>query len=139
MRRVIAIVAAVMATTTLRAEVAVAHPSVPVAQLVQDELRDTLLGRTKIWDGGVPVVLVLSRERSDDDSMTEISGRDLNRLLRGWKRLAFSGAGQMPQVVSDRQAAIAAVASTRGAVTILDLPEEVVLPEGLQRVRLEPR
>ena len=136
MRTVVRCLLLALPAVMLAAEVAVAHASVPSEQLAERALRNALLGRITIWDGGVPVVLVLSRDEQDRVSMTEISGRELGRLLRGWKRLTFSGSWVMPLVVDDRAAAIARVAETRGAVAILDLPADADLPPGLQRVDL---
>lgn len=134
--RVAGLVACLMLAATMPAEVAVVHDSVTGGEIDSAVLRNILLGRTTVWANGVPVVVVLSRE--DGSSIDEVSGRDLNRLLRGWKRLAFSGGGRMPTVVDDRAAALRAVAATRGAVAVLDLPAGVPVPAGVQRVDLQP-
>jgi len=130
----LAVLACLLLAAALPAEVAVAHDSVPADQIDAQNLRNVLLGRVTVWSNGVPVVLVLSRE--DDRAVDAIAGRDLNRLLRGWKRLAFSGNGRMPTVEDDRAASIDEVAATRGAVVVLKLPDDAELPIGLQRVAL---
>jgi len=98
----LAVLACLLLAAALPAEVAVAHDSVPADQLDAQNLRNVLLGRVTVWSNGGPVVLVRSRE--DDRALDAIAGRDLNRLLRGWKRLAFSGNGRMPTVEVDRAA-----------------------------------
>lgn len=134
--RVVTAFLVLLVACPLAAEVAVANPSVTPAMLEGTQLRDVLLGRTRVWPGGMPVVLVLSKESGDEASMSKICGRRLNHLLRGWKRLAFSGGGVMPTVVEDRGAALRRIAEIRGAVAVLDLPADADVPEGLQRLSL---
>ena len=99
------------------AMVAIANPSVAVTTQDERRIKNAFLGRTTTWSG-IPVVLVLSRESASKEAIKEFTGRDHDRLLRGWKRLTFSGNGSMPQVVDTDAQAIDLVRKTRGAIFI---------------------
>ncbi|MDA3959589.1 MAG: hypothetical protein PF961_02280 [Planctomycetota bacterium] len=113
------------------ASIAVAHESVPVDQLTREFLRNALLGRSQRWQTGVPVVLVLSRADADAALVAELSGRELGRLLRGWKRLTFSGGGAAPMVMDGHREVLERLVKTRGGVAVLETAEALTLPEGL--------
>ena len=97
--------------------VAIANPSVDLGNQNERSIKNAFLGRTTTWDG-VPVVLVLSRESSSKEAIKAFTGRDHDRLLRGWKRLTFSGNGSMPKVVDTDAQAIDLIRTTRGAIFI---------------------
>ncbi len=110
---------------SLSAAVVVAHNDVPVSNLDESKIRDFLLGRTTAFANGQTVVIVLCMDSAADDAMKKIVDRSANLLLRGWKRLVFSGSGAMPLQAATIQDAIALVARTPGAITILPLVESV--------------
>ncbi len=119
-RIVVALVACVAWAT---AEVAVVHPGVSEDTLSADRLRDILLGRINTWADGKPIVLVLSDDPTTDVAVRAASGRDdVRHLLRGWKRLVYSGAGAMPTVVDSVAAAIERVRRTPGALALVADP-----------------
>ncbi|MBA3845924.1 MAG: hypothetical protein H0X45_04695 [Planctomycetes bacterium] len=102
------------------AEVAVVHPGVSEQSLSADRLRDILLGRINTWADGKPIVLVLSDDPTTDDAVRAASGRDdVRHLLRGWKRLVYSGAGAMPIVVDSVPVAVERVRRTPGALALV--------------------
>ncbi len=110
---------------SLSAAVVVAHNNVPVSNLDEEKIRDFLLGRTTTYSNGQTVVVVLCMDSAADEAMNKIVNRSANLLLRGWKRLVFSGSGAMPLQATTIQDAIALVARTPGAITVLPLVETV--------------
>lgn len=82
-------------------------------------MRDLLLGRVSTWNDGTQVILILSPDPESRAAIEALTGRDLDRLLRGWKRLVFSGAGAMPLVTSSAQEALALAGKRAGAIAIV--------------------
>lgn len=103
----------------LRAEVAMVHPQVPETTLSLERTKDLLLGRVTTWNDGSPVILVLIDEPSADAYLQLIIGRDHARLLRGWKRLVYTGSGAMPLVASSPTEAANLVAKYPGALALI--------------------
>ncbi len=92
---------------------------VPEATPGVERVRDIMLGRVSTWSDGSAVQIVLSLEESADLVVREVVGRDTERLLRGWKRLVFSGSGAMPRVVQTNRQALDLVRELPGAITLL--------------------
>ncbi len=114
------IVVLAFATAWASAEVAVVHPEVVERTLSAERLRDILLGRINTWADGKPIVLVLADDPATDAAIRTATGRDdVRHLLRGWKRLVYSGAGAMPIVVDSVAAAVDRVGKTAGALALL--------------------
>lgn len=103
----------------LSAQVAVVNPSVHDATLTAERMSAMLVGRVTTWADGSAVVLVLVDDRDADAELLRFAGRPRDRLLRGWKRLVFSGTGVMPMEASSALAALELVARTPGAVALL--------------------
>ncbi len=133
MRRLVLIALVLICVAPASAQVAVTHPAVPEHALHHARLRDILLGRVTTWDDGTPIVIILVEEADDAAATARLSGRDLGRLLRGWKRLVYAGSGAMPLVVSSARDALEEVRRRPGALTVLALapvdPAEHVVPE----------
>lgn len=106
-------------TAPLTAQVAVVHPLVHEPTLTADRMADMLLGRVTTWTDGSAVVLVLVDDPDADVHLVLLAGRPRERLLRGWKRLVFSGTGVMPLEAPSAAAALELVARTPGAVALL--------------------
>lgn len=118
MRRMSVIFLLAMAAP-LAAQVAVVNPSVHDATLATERLSAMLLGRVTTWADGSAVVLVLVDDHDADADLLQIAGRPRERLVRGWKRLVFSGTGVMPLEAPNVAAALDLVARTPGAVALL--------------------
>jgi hypothetical protein len=99
------------------AQVAVVHPRV-TDSIDRDLLRNILLGRVTTWADGSQVVLVLSGDPASRAAIEDLTGRDLDRLIRGWKRILFSGNGAMPIVTSGANEAFTTTADRPGAIAI---------------------
>ena len=97
------------------------HPDVPEATIDASRVRDILLGRISTWSDGTPVTVVLVASKDCDAVLQPLTGRDSARLLRGWKRLAFTGAGVMPLVVESVREAGERIADHPGSLVIVDV------------------
>jgi hypothetical protein len=117
--RHLALLVVLLAAARLPAEVAVLNARVPEDAPSVERVRDIMLGRISTWSDGSAVRIVLSLEESADLVVREIVGRDTERLLRGWKRLVFSGSGAMPRVVQTNRQALELVRDLPGAIALL--------------------
>ncbi|MBA3699193.1 MAG: hypothetical protein H0W78_10090 [Planctomycetes bacterium] len=117
-------------STVASAQVAVVNIGVRDA-VDRDHLRNMLLGRVTTWADGTQVVLILSSDPGSRAAIEELTGRDLGRLLRGWKRILFSGNGAMPISTSGADEALVAVAQRPGAIAIVG-----VVPPADPRMRV---
>ena len=95
----------------------IANTEVASATLTPDALKDILTGKTKYWDGGKNIVIVVLPDKTDA-GLKDACGMDSSEFKTFWQRLAFSGRGQEPKRVSDEAALISLVASTKGAIAI---------------------
>lgn len=121
MRRLVAILLACAASCPwLCAESALVHPLVPESSLGVERIRDMFLGRITTWSDGRPVVLVLIDDPAADGILQQVVGRDRARLIRGWKRLVYTGNGAMPLLASGAGEAMALVARHPGAIALVD-------------------
>lgn len=131
MRRLITILLLLSAITAhAHAQVAVVNAKIPDA-VDRDHLRNILLGRVSTWKDGSQVVLVLSSDAASRAAIEELTGRDFDRLLRGWKRILFSGNGAMPVVASTANEALEIAATRAGVIAIIG-----TMPTADQRVRV---
>lgn len=94
----------------------IVNPSVPVESMEQVMLRDLFLGRRTTWSNGQRVVVVLQRDGPSNERLASELGKTPQQLVNWWKRLVFTGEGNMPELVSGREELIARVAATPGAV-----------------------
>lgn len=106
------------------AQVAVLNPSVPERAPSVDRVRNLFLGRSTTWSDGSPVTIVLIDDVQEDPDLISVVGRDHARLLRGWKRLVYSGAGAMPVLAASRSEALERVARQPGAIAIVSQAPE---------------
>lgn len=104
----------------LRAQMAMVNPQVPEASLSMERTRDLLLGRVTNWNDGSPVILVLVDDQSADLMLQKVIGRDRSRLIRGWKRLVYTGSGAMPLLASSLAEAAELVARHPGSIALIE-------------------
>jgi hypothetical protein len=113
------------ALAALRAETVLINPALAGETLDGERVRDMLLGRITTWNDGTAVTIVLVDDRATDTRLEALVGRDRQRLLRGWKRLVYSGSGVMPHEVPSLAEAVALIARTPGALAlVIDAPED---------------
>jgi hypothetical protein len=129
MRSLVVLLMLVIATAA-QAQVAVVNVGVRDA-VDRDHLRNILLGRITTWADGSQVVLILSTDPASRAAIEDLTGRDLERLLRGWKRILFSGNGAMPITATSANEALEAAAQRPGAIAIIG-----VVPPADQRIRV---
>jgi hypothetical protein len=110
----------VMTVIALNAAVVVVNIDVADTKISEERVRDFLLGRSTSWNSGDPVILVLCTDSAGEKAVSDLTGRSVSLLLRGWKRLVFSGTGAMPLQAESVSAALSLVAKYPGAITILN-------------------
>ncbi len=98
--------------------VVIAHESAPAASLSADALKDILTGKTMYWEGGEAIVIVYVGDKTDA-ALKEACGMESSAFKTFWQRLAFSGRAKPPKKADDVAGAVAAVASTKGAIAIV--------------------
>lgn len=129
--RVLRLALALSAVLAARAEdVLVVHPSVPVDAVDQVTLRDLFLGRRTTWPNGQRVIVVLMREGAANQRLAGELGKTPQQLTNWWKRMVFTGEGNMPEQVEGGPALIARVASLPGAIGWVESPADV--PQGVK-------
>lgn len=99
-------------------DILIAHPSVGVQSLSQNEARLFLSMRLTQWPNGEPVrVFVLPDNHPLHERVVKgLLGLYPYQLRRAWDRQLFSGTGQAPVVVSTESELIDRVARTPGAI-----------------------
>lgn len=118
MRPLLTLLLLVFSVTSAQAQVAVVHEGVKDT-IDRDHLRNILLGRITTWTDGSQVVLILSSDPSSRAAIEDLTGRDLDRLLRGWKRILFSGNGAMPISTTGASEALEIATHRPGAIAII--------------------
>jgi len=98
--------------------VVIANSSVAADSLSADALKDVYTGKTKYWEGGQAIVLVLLPDKTDA-ALQQACGMDSSSFKTYWQRLAFSGRGQEPKKADDAVSLVALVAATKGAIAIV--------------------
>ena len=97
--------------------VVIANPGVAAASLSADALKDIYNGKTKYWEGGQAIIIVVLNGKTDA-ALQQASGMDASQFKTFWQRLAFSGRGQEPKKVDDVAALLSIIASTKGAIAL---------------------
>jgi hypothetical protein len=123
--RAVLIILWLCCSARLCAEVVAIHDTVTDQSLDIERVTNMLLGRVTTWSDGSPVIVVVSSEASADGMLLELIGRDTDRLLRGWKRLVYSGGGAMPLTARSNAEALALVARMPGSICVLPLTDAI--------------
>jgi hypothetical protein len=113
--------------------IVIANDSVPAASLDAGALKDIYAGKTMYWEGGQAVVIVVAGDKADA-ALEQASGMNASAFKTFWQRLAFSGRGQQPKKVDDTAAAMALVASTKGAIAIVPAGTEL---KGVKKIEVK--
>ncbi len=114
------LVASSMRALALDGAVVIANPSVAADSLSADELKNIYTDRTKYWDDGQAIIIVVLPDTTDV-ALQQASGMDGSQFKTFWQRLAFSGRGSEPERVSDASALVAFVATTKGAIALVPM------------------
>jgi ABC-type phosphate transport system substrate-binding protein len=118
--------AASMRAVALDDAVVIANPGVALDSLSAAELKNIYTDRTKYWDDGQAIIIVLLPDKTDA-ALQQASGMDGSQFKTFWQRLAFSGRGSEPERAGDAAALVAFVASTKGAIALV--PADTVLTD----------
>jgi len=116
---IIACITLLLASAAADGAVAVLHPDLANQRLDRDRVAGMLMGRISTWSDGTPVVVVLMDGQA---AVADLTGREVPRLLRAWKRLVFSGSATMPTQVASIGDVVRQCMAARGAIAILDQP-----------------
>jgi len=112
------LVASSMRALALDGAVVIANPSVAADSLSADELKNIYTDRTKYWDDGQAIIIVVLPDTTDV-ALQQASGMDGSQFKTFWQRLAFSGRGSEPERAGDAAALVAFVAATKGAIALV--------------------
>jgi ABC-type phosphate transport system substrate-binding protein len=123
------LLAALLVAGTFRAwaldgAVVIANSSVAADGLSADELKDIYTAKTKYWDNGHAIIIVVLPDKTDA-ALQQVSGMDGSQFKTFWQRLVFSGRGSEPKKASDAAALVAMVASTKGAIALVPADAEL--------------
>ncbi len=128
-----ALLLAGVSVRALDGAVVIANESVAASSLTADVLKDIYTGKTKYWDGGQAIAIVVLSDKTDA-ALQQACGMDTSSFKTFWQRLAFSGRGQEPKRVEDAAALVAAVAATKGAIAIA--PADAAL-NGVKKIEVK--
>ena len=106
--------------------VVIANYSIAADSLSADELKDIYTAKTKYWDDGQAIIIVVLPDKTDV-ALQQASGMDGSHFKTFWQRLMFSGRGSEPKKAGDAAALVALVASTKGAIALV--PTDAVLKD----------
>jgi ABC-type phosphate transport system substrate-binding protein len=112
------LLAGILPVRALDGAIVIANSSLAADSLTADALKDVYTGKTKYWDGGQNIVIVVLSDKTDA-AVQQASGMEASQFKTFWQRLAFSGRGQEPKHADDAAAVVALVASTKGAIAIV--------------------
>ena len=98
--------------------IVIANNSLAADSLSADALKDVYTAKTKYWDGGQNIVIVVLNDKTDA-ALQQASGMEASQFKTFWQRLAFSGRGTEPKKADDAAAVVAMVAATKGAIALV--------------------
>jgi ABC-type phosphate transport system substrate-binding protein len=104
--------------------VVIANSSVATDSLTANTLKDIYTGKTKYWEGGQAIVIVVLPDQTDA-ALQQVCGMDTSSFKTFWQRLVFSGRGRLPRKADDAAALVALVASTKGAIALVPANTEL--------------
>lgn len=113
--------------------VLIANPGVTLDRLSAAELKNIYTDRTKYWDDGQAIIIVVLPDKTDV-ALQQACGMDGSQFKTFWQRLAFSGRGSEPERVGDAAALVAFVAATKGAIALV--PVATVLT-GVKQIEIK--
>ncbi len=87
---VVLLVASTFSLLALDDAVVITNPGVALNSLSAAELKNIYTARTKYWDDGQAIIIVVLPDKTDD-ALEQASGMDSSQFKTFWERLAFSG------------------------------------------------
>jgi ABC-type phosphate transport system substrate-binding protein len=111
----------------------IANSSVAADSLSTDELKDIYTAKTKYWDNGQAIIIIVL-PGDMDTALQQASGMNGSQFKTFWQRLTFSGRGSEPKKAGDVAGLVALVASTKGAIALV--PADAVLT-GVKKIEIQ--
>ncbi len=100
--------------------VVIVHPDVADEALSDDDLRGIFWGDRTRWRNGDRIAMVLPSRSPIRDAFLETHiGRTDAQFRNHWRRIVFTGRGQMPREIEEEADLLAYVANTPGAVSFI--------------------
>ena len=104
-------------TTALANAVPIVNADHSVDAIAEKQLKKMLLGKTKSWDDGTSVIIVLLEGgKTHDKFVKKYAGKTSKQFQNFWRKMVFSGKGKMPQSFATEEELVAFVAGNPGAV-----------------------
>jgi ABC-type phosphate transport system substrate-binding protein len=113
--------------------VLIANASVAADSLSAGALKDIYTAKTKYWDDGQAIIIVLLPDKTDV-ALQQVSGMNGNQFKTFWQRLTFSGRGSEPEKADDAAALVALVASTKGAIALVPMDAKLI---GVKKIEVK--
>jgi ABC-type phosphate transport system substrate-binding protein len=129
----VVLLSGILPVRALDGAIVIANSSLAADSLSADALKDVYTGKTKYWEGGQNIVIVVLSDKTDA-AVQQASGMEASQFKTFWQRLAFSGRGQEPKHADDAAAVVALVASTKGAIAIVPADTAVA---GVKKVEVK--
>jgi len=129
----VVLLSGILPIRALDGAIVIANSSLAADSLSADALKDVYTGKTKYWEGGQNIVIVVLSDKTDA-AVQQASGMEASQFKTFWQRLAFSGRGQEPKHADDAAAVVALVASTKGAIAIVPADTAVA---GVKKVEVK--
>ncbi len=130
---VVLLVAGTFSALALDGAVVIANSSVAADSLSADELKDIYTAKTKYWEDGQAIIIVVLPDKTDA-ALQQASGMDGSQFKTFWQRLTFSGRGSEPKKADDAAALVALVAATKGAIALV--PDDTKL-KGVKKIEIK--
>jgi ABC-type phosphate transport system substrate-binding protein len=130
---VVWLVAGTFRALALDGAVVIANSSVDADSLSADELKDIYTAKTRYWDNGQAIIIVVLPGKTDA-ALQQASGMDGNHFKTFWQRLVFSGRGSEPKKAGDAAGLVALVASMKGAIALV--PDDTEL-KGVKKIEIK--
>ena len=91
----VVLLSGILPIRALDGAIVIANSSLAADSLSADALKDVYTGKTKYWEGGQNIVIVVLSDKTDA-AVQQASGMEASQFKTFWQRLAFSGRGQEP-------------------------------------------
>jgi len=127
------LVACAFSAQALDGAVVIANSSVAAGSLSADELKDIYTAKTKYWDNGQAIIIIVLPDKTDA-ALQQASGMDGSQFKTFWQRLMFSGRGSEPKKADDAAALVALVASTKGSIALVPADTEL---KGVKKIEIK--
>ncbi len=97
--------------------VIIANRSVPVSEMSKTDIQNIYLGKKKVWDNGMKVVVTaLSDGDVADAFLKDYVKKNSNTFNTYWKKQVFTGGGKPPESFQKEKDLAEYVSTTKGAV-----------------------